>query len=136
MEHSKQLVQQRQRRAFRVRKRIRGTPERPRLSVVRSHKHISVQIVDDVAGKTLAAASSLDKKLSGKLKSGGNQTAAEAVGKAIAERAIAAGIKAVCFDRGPYRYHGRVAALANAAREGGSEFLMAFKAQHLVRNRI
>jgi large subunit ribosomal protein L18 len=105
-----------------VRKRIRGTPERPRLSVVRSHKHISVQIVDDLAGQTLAAASSLDKKLSGKLKSGGNQTAAEAVGKAIAERAAAAGIKAVCFDRGPYRYHGRVAALAKAAREGGLNF--------------
>ena len=122
MDHSKQIVQQRQRRAFRVRKRVRGTPERPRLSVVRSHKHISVQIVDDEAGKTLAAASSLDKKLSGKLKSGGNQGAAQAVGKEIAERAIAAGIKAVCFDRGPYRYHGRVAALANAAREGGLSF--------------
>jgi large subunit ribosomal protein L18 len=105
-----------------VRKRIRGTPERPRLSVVRSHKHISAQIVDDLAGQTLAAASSLDKKLSGKLKSGGNQTAAEAVGKAIAERAAAAGIKAVCFDRGPYKYHGRVAALAKAAREGGLNF--------------
>jgi large subunit ribosomal protein L18 len=122
MDHSKQIIQQRRRRAFRVRKRLRGTPERPRLSVVRSHKHISVQIVDDEVGKTLAAASSLDKKLSGKLKSGGNQDAAQAVGKAIAERAIAAGIKAVCFDRGPYRYHGRVAALAQAAREGGLSF--------------
>ncbi|MCI0333576.1 MAG: 50S ribosomal protein L18 [Planctomycetes bacterium] len=122
MDHSKQLLHQRRRRAFRVRKRLRGTPERPRLSVVRSHKHISAQIVDDQAGKTLAAASSLDKKLSGKLKSGGNQNAAQAVGKAIAERAIAAGIKAVCFDRGPYRYHGRVAALANAARQGGLSF--------------
>ena len=122
MEHSKQLVQQRRRRAFRVRKRVRGTPARPRLSVVRSHKHISVQIIDDLAGKTLAAASSQDKKLSGKLKTGANQDAAQAVGKAIAERAIAAGIKAVCFDRGAYRYHGRVAALANAAREGGLSF--------------
>lgn len=122
MDHSKQLVQQRRRRAFRVRKRVRGTQERPRLSVVRSHKHISVQIIDDDAGKTLASASSQDKKLSGKLKSGANQDAAQAVGKAIAERAIAAGIKAVCFDRGPYRYHGRVAALANAAREGGLSF--------------
>jgi len=122
MDHSKQLVQQRQRRAFRVRKRTRGTPDRPRLSVVRSHKHISAQIVDDQAGKTLAAASSLDKLLSGKLKTGANQDAAQAVGKAIAERAIAAGIKAVCFDRGPYRYHGRIAALANAAREGGLSF--------------
>jgi large subunit ribosomal protein L18 len=122
MDHSKQLVRQRRRRSFRVRKRLHGTPERPRLSVARSHKHIAVQIVNDETGKTLAAASSLDKQLSGSLKSGGNQTAAQAVGKAIAERAIAAGIKAVCFDRGSYRYHGRVAALANAAREGGLSF--------------
>jgi large subunit ribosomal protein L18 len=122
MDHSKQMRQQRIRRSFRVRKRIRGTQERPRLSVMRSHKHIAVQLIDDDAGKTLAAASSLDKKLSGKLKSGANQDAAQAVGKAIAERAIAAGIKDVCFDRGPYRYHGRVAALANAAREGGLSF--------------
>jgi large subunit ribosomal protein L18 len=122
MDHSKHMLQQRKRRAFRVRKRVRGTPDRPRLSVVRSHKHIAVQIIDDEAGKTLASASSLDKKLSGKLKSGANQTAAETVGKAIAERAIAAGIKSVCFDRGPYRYHGRVATLAKAAREGGLDF--------------
>ena len=122
MEHSKQLVRQRQRRAFRVRKRVRGTPDRPRLSVARSHKHIAAQIIDDLAGKTLVAASSLDKDLSGKLKSGANQTAAEAVGKAIAERATAAGIKAVCFDRGAYKYHGRVATLAKAAREGGLSF--------------
>jgi large subunit ribosomal protein L18 len=122
MDHFKKLVRLRRRRSFRVRKRIRGTPDRPRLSVVRSHKHISAQLIDDLAGKTLAAASSQDKKLSGKLKSGGNQGAAQAVGKAIAERAIAAGVKAVAFDRGPYRYHGRVAALANAAREAGLSF--------------
>jgi large subunit ribosomal protein L18 len=122
MEHLKKLSRLRQRRAFRVRKRVRGTPDRPRLCVMRSHKHISAQLIDDLAGKTLAAASSQDKKLSGKLKTGGNQDAAQAVGKAIAERAIAAGVKAVCFDRGPYRYHGRVAALANAAREGGLSF--------------
>jgi large subunit ribosomal protein L18 len=122
MQHSKQLVLQRRRRAFRVRKRIRGTAERPRLSVMRSHKHIAAQIIDDEAGKTLAAASSLDKKLSGKLKSGANADAAKAVGQAVAERAIAAGIKQVCFDRGSYRYHGRVAALADAAREGGLSF--------------
>ena len=122
MEHFKKLGRLRQRRAFRVRKRVRGTPDRPRLSVMRSHKHISVQLIDDLADKTLAAASSQDKKLSGKLKTGGNQDAAQAVGKAIAERAIAAGVKAVCFDRGPYRYHGRVAALANAAREAGLSF--------------
>jgi large subunit ribosomal protein L18 len=122
MEHSRRLLQLRQRRAFRVRKHVRGTTDRPRLSVIRSHKHISVQVIDDLSGKTLAAASSLDKQLTGKLKSGGNSDAAQAVGKAIAERAIAAGIKAVCFDRGPYRYHGRVAALADAAREGGLSF--------------
>ncbi|MCC7474109.1 MAG: 50S ribosomal protein L18 [Pirellulales bacterium] len=122
MEHSKQLRKLRQRRAFRVRKRTRSTTERPRLSVARSHKHISVQVIDDESGRTLASASSLDKGLSGQLKSGGNATAAQAVGKAIAERALAAGISAVCFDRGPYRYHGRVAALANAAREGGLSF--------------
>ncbi len=92
------------------------------MSVARSHKHISAQIVDDLSGVTLAAASSLDKTFSTKLKHGGNRTAAQAIGKAIAERAIAAGIKAVCFDRGPYRYHGRVAALATAAREGGLDF--------------
>ncbi len=122
MDHFKKLVRLRRRRSFRVRKRIRGTLDRPRLNVVRSHKHISAQLIDDLAGKTLAAASSQDKGLSGKLKSGGNQDAAQAVGKAIAERAIAAGVKAVAFDRGPYRYHGRVAALANAAREAGLSF--------------
>ena len=110
------------RRAFRVRKRVRGTSERPRLSVARSHKHISVQVIDDMAGKTLVAASSLDKELSGALKSGGNRSAAQAVGKAIAERAKAAGITAVSFDRGSYRYHGRVAELADAARKGGLSF--------------
>jgi large subunit ribosomal protein L18 len=122
MDHCKKLGRLRQRRSFRVRKRIRGTQERPRLSVARSHKHISAQLIDDETGKTVASASSLDKKLSGKIKSGANQEAAQAVGKAIAERAIAAGVKAVAFDRGPYRYHGRVAALANAAREGGLSF--------------
>jgi large subunit ribosomal protein L18 len=122
MVQQKVINGQRRRRAFRVRKRVRGTAERPRLSVARSHKHISVQVIDDMAGKTLAAASSLDKQLTGSLKSGGNRTAAQAVGKAIAERAKAAGITAVCFDRGPYRYHGRVAELANAARKGGLSF--------------
>jgi large subunit ribosomal protein L18 len=122
MDHQKTIVRQRQRRGFRVRKRVRGTAERPRLSVARSHKHISAQIIDDMAGKTLVAASTLDKQLNGSLKSGGNQTAAQAVGQAIAERAIAAGIKAVCFDRGPYKYHGRVATLAKAARDGGLSF--------------
>jgi large subunit ribosomal protein L18 len=122
MDRHQRIIGQRQRRSFRVRKRVRGSTARPRLSVARSHKHISAQIIDDLAGRTLVAASSLDKKLSGALKSGGNRTAAQAVGKAIAERALAAGIKAVCFDRGPYKYHGRVAELADAARKGGLSF--------------
>jgi large subunit ribosomal protein L18 len=122
MEHHKKIAGQRQRRTFRVRKRTRGTQERPRLCVTRSHKHISAQIIDDIDGKTLASASSRDKSLSAKLKYGGNQSAAQVVGKTLAERATQAGITAVCFDRGPYKYHGRVAALASAAREGGLQF--------------
>jgi large subunit ribosomal protein L18 len=118
MDHQRKIAKQRQRRIFRVRRRLRGTPERPRLCVNRSHKHISAQIVDDMAGKTLVCASSRDQHL----KYGGNQAAAQAVGKALAERAVKAGISAVSFDRGPYKYHGRVAALANAAREGGLKF--------------
>lgn len=90
--------------------------------MTRTHKHISAQIIDDLAGKTLVGASSQDKQLSAKMKYGGNQTAAQVVGKTLAERAKKAGISAVCFDRGPYKYHGRVAALANAAREGGLSF--------------
>jgi large subunit ribosomal protein L18 len=122
MDHHHKIDKQRQRRAFRVRKWTRGTTDRPRLCVTRSHKHISAQIIDDLAGKTLVFASSLDKQLSTKLKYGGNQAAAEAVGKALAERAVKAGIGAVCFDRGPYKYHGRVAALAKGAREAGLQF--------------
>jgi large subunit ribosomal protein L18 len=122
MDHQRIVIKQRQRRKFRVRNRVRGTAERPRLSVARSHKHISAQIINDLDGKTLVSASSLDKSLNGALKTGANQTAAAAVGKALAERAKAAGIKQVCFDRGQYRYHGRVATLANAAREGGLSF--------------
>jgi large subunit ribosomal protein L18 len=122
MEHHKQTNLQRKRRAFRVRKRTRGTIDRPRLCVTRSHKHISAQIIDDLEGKTLVGASSQDKQLSGKLKYGGNKSAAQAVGKALAERATKAGISAVSFDRGPYKYHGRVASLADAAREGGLQF--------------
>lgn len=122
MEHQRKVNAQRQRRAYRVRKRTRGTQDRPRLCVSRSHKHISAQIIDDLEGKTLASASSRDKQLASKLKYGGNAAAAQAVGKALAERATQAGITAVAFDRGPYKYHGRVAALANAAREGGLQF--------------
>jgi large subunit ribosomal protein L18 len=122
METQQKIAGQRERRAFRVRKRTRGTHERPRLCVTRSHKHISAQIIDDLDGKTLASASSRDKQLAAKLKYGGNQSAAQIVGKVLAERATKAGITAVSFDRGPYKYHGRVAALANAAREAGLKF--------------
>ncbi len=122
MEHSKAIFKQRNRRRFRVRKRIKGTADRPRLSVTRSHKHMSAQLIDDIAGKTLVSASTQDKELSGSVKYGGNVDAAAAVGKAIADRAKAAGIELACFDRGSYKYHGRVAALADAAREGGLQF--------------
>jgi len=94
----------------------------PRLSVHRSSKHIYAQVIDDVKGHTLAAASTLDKDLRGKLKTGADVEAAGAVGKLIAERAKKAGVEKVVFDRGPYIYHGRVKALADAAREGGLKF--------------
>lgn len=103
----------------RVRKNISGTAERPRLNVFRSLNNIYAQIIDDTTGKTLVAASSMDK---GFESYGGNVEAAKAVGKAVAEKAAAAGIKQVVFDRGGYVYHGRVAALAEGAREGGLEF--------------
>ncbi len=95
---------------------------RPRLSVFRSGKHIYAQVIDDQKGLTLAAASSLDKDVKGKIKTGADKGAAAEVGKLIAQRAIAAGVKEVVFDRGGYIYHGRVEALANAAREGGLSF--------------
>jgi large subunit ribosomal protein L18 len=118
MADTKALFARRQRRArYALRKAANG---RPRLSVFRSGKHIYAQVIDDRQGVTLAAASSLDEAL--KVKTGANKDAASAVGKLIAERAIAAGVKAVVFDRGGYQYHGRVAALASAAREGGLSF--------------
>ena len=95
---------------------------RPRLSVFRSGKHIYAQIIDDAAGRTLAAASSLEPDLRGSLRTGADKAAAAAVGKLVAERAVAAGVTAVVFDRGAYLYHGRVKALADAAREGGLAF--------------
>ena len=95
---------------------------RPRLSVFRSGKHIYAQVIDDRKGVTLASASSLDEDVKGKLKTGADKSAATEVGKLIAQRALAAGVKEVVFDRGGYMYHGRVAALANAAREGGLSF--------------
>lgn len=122
MRKFKQLANQRRRRRFRVRGRIRGTAERPRLTVFRSNKHVYCQIIDDEAGKTLAFASTRDRNLRDQVSYGGNKDAAAIVGKAIAERAKEAGISAVCFDRGVYKYHGRLAALADAAREGGLQF--------------
>ena len=109
----------RQKRHLRVRNRVAGTAERPRLNVFRSLKHIYAQVIDDEKGMTLAAASSLDKDFQGK---GGNIAAAKAVGAAIAKKALEKGITEVVFDRGGYIYHGRVAALAEAAREGGLKF--------------
>ena len=122
MDQNRENLKLRTRRAFRVRKHIRGTAERPRLTVHRSHKHTYVQVIDDVSGRTLASASTVDKDLRGDVKYGGNKSAAELIGKAIAERAKAAGVTKVCFDRGPSQHHGRVAALADAARQGGLEF--------------
>ncbi len=116
-----QNLQQRRRERLRYQLRQKSGG-RPRLSVFRSGKHIYAQVIDDVQGKTLAAASSLDKDLKTDLKHGANKSAAERVGKLVAERAVAAGVTAVVFDRGSYLYHGRVKALADAAREGGLAF--------------
>ncbi len=110
---------QRLKRHKRVRAKISGTPECPRLNVFRSETNIYAQIIDDINGKTLVSASSLDKAFEGR---GSNCAAAKKVGQLVAERAKAAGITAVVFDRGGYVYHGRVAALAEGAREGGLEF--------------
>jgi large subunit ribosomal protein L18 len=112
----------RQRLHDRIRKKLRGTPERPRLAVFRSGGHIYAQLIDDDAGRTLCAASSLDKDLRGKLKGGGNLAAAKEVGGLIASRAKEKGVAAVVFDRGGFQYHGRIKALADAARAGGLQF--------------
>ena len=109
------------RRHHRVRKKVSGTPLRPRLAVFRSNRHMVAQVIDDVAGRTLAAASSLEPTVRSAGPTG-NRAAAAAVGKLVAERALAAGVTKVAFDRGGYLYHGRVAALAGAAREAGLEF--------------
>ncbi len=122
MRHEKQVGLQRQRRGYRVRNRIKRDTTRPRLSVFRSHKHIYAQIIDDQGGRTLAAASTEDEQLRAQLRYGGNKDAATAVGKAIAERALAAGVQQVVLDRREYKYHGRVAALAEAARQAGLKF--------------
>jgi large subunit ribosomal protein L18 len=118
MKAQKRLAVTRQRKRYRVRKKVRGTAERPRLSVFRSSMHIYAQMIDDESGKTLAAATSQAKGGG----YGGNVKAAKAVGAKLAEAAKAAGITAAAFDRGHYRYHGRVKALAEAVREGGIQF--------------
>ncbi|MCL0067380.1 50S ribosomal protein L18 [Peptococcaceae bacterium] len=112
----------REKRRIRVRKKVFGTAERPRLNVFRSLNHMYAQIIDDERGITLVAASTLSPELREKLKRGGNIEASKAVGELIAKKAIAAGIKKVVFDRAGYIYHGRVKALAEAAREGGLDF--------------
>src|SRR5271169_5814863 len=112
-------TRRKQRLRYQLRQKAIG---RPRLSVFRSGKHIYAQVIDDAAGRTLAAASSLDRALREALKTGADKAAAAAVGKLVAERAIAAGVAQVVFDRGSYLYHGRVKALAEAAREGGLAF--------------
>jgi large subunit ribosomal protein L18 len=113
------VTRQRSRRRLRIRNRIKRDSTRLRLSVFRSHKHIYAQVIDDEQGRTVAAASTMDKTVRNGLSYGGNRAAAELVGKAIAERALEAGIKQVALDRGDYKYHGRVAALADAARDAG-----------------
>ncbi len=120
MKTSKQLQE---RRKNRIRSRLRRkSSEQPRLSVFRSGKHIYAQVIDDSRGVTVAAASSIDGSLKEKLKNGADKAAAAEVGKLVAERAVAAGVKEVVFDRGSYLFHGRVKALADAAREGGLAF--------------
>ena len=120
--HSKMKDKQRAlaRRHHRVRKKVSGTAGRPRLAVFRSNRHIVAQVIDDRAGRTLAAASSVEKDLRGDAT--GNKASAAAVGRVVAERARAAGITKVTFDRGGFLYHGRVAAVADAARAAGLEF--------------
>jgi large subunit ribosomal protein L18 len=110
------------RRKYRVRKKVFGTAERPRLSVSRTLNHVYAQIIDDDRGVTLCCASTLDKEIRGSLKSGGNRSAASVVGKLLAERAKAKGIAQIAFDRNGRRYMGRIKALADAAREAGLQF--------------
>ena len=106
----------------RMRKTLAGTPERPRLCVHRSSKHIRAQVIDDQTGRTIVSASSLDAEVKAQIKGGGNIAASKVVGKVVAERAKAKGVDKVVFDRGGYQYHGRVQAVAEAAREAGLNF--------------
>ena len=116
------VEQARTRRNWRSRKRVSGTAERPRLVVFRSGRHIYAQIIDDRAGVTLAASSTMSKTLRDSIKYGGNKKAAETVGAALAKQAMEVGIKAVCFDRNGYKYHGRIKSLADGARKAGLAF--------------
>lgn len=118
----KEIHEARERRHRRVRKKVFGTPERPRLNVFRSLRHIYAQVIDDTVGHTLASASTLDKEIRAMCEGLDKTEAAKVVGRVLANRAQAAGVKAVVFDRGGYKYHGRVKALAEAAREAGLEF--------------
>lgn len=122
MNQRKQVEARRLRRQRHVRKRINGTAERPRLAVFRSSKHIYAQVINDDNGTTLASASTLDPEIRRDHSYGGNKSAASVVGKVVAERAKAAGIEKICFDRRSYKYHGRIQALADAAREVGLQF--------------
>lgn len=122
MDKNKQIAKKRQRRRHHVRNRLRGSAEQPRLCVHRSLKHFSCQVIDDQTGTTLVSASTRDKDFRGDLASSGNCDAAAKVGKLIAEKATANGIKKVQLDRGHNKYHGRVKAFAEAAREGGLQF--------------
>ena len=116
-------LNQTERRTRRVRKDLKASSgSRPRLSVHRSSQHIYAQLIDDAQGRTVAAASSLEKDMRGTLKTGADKAAAAAVGKLLAERAVGAGVSEVVFDRGGYKYHGRIKALADGAREGGLKF--------------
>lgn len=119
MDKAKAKSLARQRRHARVRKRVHGTPERPRLCVFRSLRHIQAQIIDDTRGHTLVSASTVDAKVRAELNGKDKTAQAAVVGEVLAERALAVGIEQVVFDRGGYRYHGRVKALAEAARKGG-----------------
>lgn len=122
MDKHKRINRQRRRRSLRVRNQLRSTHERPRLSIDRSLKHFGCQVVDDVTGKTLFSASTRDKSVRGTLATGGNCESAAVIGKLIAEKAAKAGILEVRLDRGYTKYHGRVKAFADAAREGGLQF--------------
>lgn len=122
MEKNKAKAVRLQRRRNHIRKTVFGSVERPRLAVFRSDKHIYAQVINDFEGRTLVSAASTDKALRGDLANGGNVEAARRIGRIIAERALAAGVTQVAFDRGGHFYHGRIKALADAAREGGLKF--------------